>query len=84
MFFRAFCGRGGGQKGGSSFVAADFQFFKEFLETEVCENYSVEWKRAAFFEFVRLWKLPAAEQWLTQAGFSFGHHPFSILWFSTF
>ena len=32
----------------------------------MCEKYSVEWKRAAFFEFVRLWKLPAAEDWLTQ------------------
>ena len=65
QLLRAFCGRGG-QKSNSSFVAADFQFFKDFLETEVCEKYSVEWKRAAFFEFVRLWKLPAAEEWLTQ------------------
>ena len=45
---RALCGR----------FLTDFQFLKDFLETEVSMKYSVEWKRAAFFEFVRLWRLP--------------------------
>jgi len=48
QLLRALCGR----------FIADFQFLKDFLEKEVCENFSVEWKRAAFFEFVRLWKAP--------------------------
>ena len=38
---------------------ADFQFLKDFLETEVCQKFPVEWKRSAFFEFVRLWNMPA-------------------------
>ena len=44
---RALCGR----------FLTDFQFLKDFLETEVSQKYSVDWKRAAFFEFVRLWKI---------------------------
>ena len=36
----------------------DFQFLKDFLENEVSQKYSVEWKRAAFFEFMTLWRLP--------------------------
>ena len=46
QLLRALCGR----------YVADFQFLKDFLEKDVCEGYSVDWKRAAFFEFVRLWK----------------------------
>ena len=45
---RALCGR----------FVADFQFLKDFLEHEVTSKFSVEWKRAAFFEFIRLWKMP--------------------------
>ncbi|XP_028982080.1 transformation/transcription domain-associated protein [Diachasma alloeum] len=30
----------------------DFQFLREFLETTVAQEYTVEWKRAAFFRFV--------------------------------
>merc|ERR1719341_1407105 len=45
---RALCGR----------FLTDFQFLKDFLENEVSQKYSVEWKRAAFFEFIRLWRLP--------------------------
>ncbi len=44
---RALCGR----------FLTDFQFLKDFLEVEVGQKYSVEWKRNAFFEFVRLWRL---------------------------
>ena len=51
---RALCGR----------FVADFQFLKDFLEHEVTSKFSVEWKRAAFFEFIRLWKIP--ESGLTQ------------------
>jgi len=47
---RALCGR----------FLTDFEFLKDFLETEVSHKYSVEWKRAAFFEFVRVWKLDPA------------------------
>ena len=50
QLLRALCGR----------FIADFQFLKDFLEKDVCESYPVEWKRAAFFEFVRLWKSPEA------------------------
>ena len=45
---RALCGR----------FLTDFQFLKDFLENEVSQKYSVEWKRAAFFEFMTLWRLP--------------------------
>ena len=47
QLLRALCGR----------FVADFQYLKEFLELEICQAYPVEWKRAAFFEFVRLWNL---------------------------
>lgn len=47
QLLRALCGR----------FVADFQFLKDFLEKEICQKYPVEWKRAAFFEFVRLWNL---------------------------
>ncbi len=53
---RALCGR----------FLTDFQFLKDFLETEVSMKYSVEWKRAAFFEFVRLWRQPEPNSELTQ------------------
>ena len=52
QLLRALCGR----------FIADFQFLKDFLEKEVCEKYPVEWKRAAFFEFVKLWKSPVTDQ----------------------
>ncbi len=51
QLLRALCGR----------FVADFQFLKDFLENEVCAGYPVKWKRAAFFELVRLWKTPAAD-----------------------
>ena len=53
---RALCGR----------FVADFQFLKDFLEHEVTSKFSVEWKRAAFFEFIRLWKMPQADSGLSQ------------------
>lgn len=53
---RALCGR----------FVADFQFLKDFLEHEVTSKFSVEWKRSAFFEFIRLWKMPQAESGLSQ------------------
>ena len=45
---RALCGR----------YVADFQFLKDYLEHEICDKSSVGWKRLAFFEFIRLWKMP--------------------------
>ena len=48
---RALCGR----------FLTDFQFLKDFLENEVSQKYSVEWKRAAFFEFMNLWRLPETD-----------------------
>ena len=35
---------------------ADFQFLKDYLEHEVCSKFSVQWKRAAFFKFIELWR----------------------------
>ncbi|CAH1110190.1 unnamed protein product [Psylliodes chrysocephalus] len=32
----------------------DFQFLRDFLENTVAQNYTVEWKRSAFFRFVEL------------------------------
>lgn len=32
----------------------EFQFLKDFLSNTVAQNYTVEWKRAAFFRFVKL------------------------------
>lgn len=31
----------------------DFQFLRDFLENTVAQNYTVEWKRSAFFRFVQ-------------------------------
>ena len=44
---RSLCGR----------YVADFQFLKDFLEHQVCNKFTVDWKRSAFFEFIRLWKM---------------------------
>lgn len=30
----------------------DFQFLRDFLQNTVCQNYTVDWKRNAFFQFV--------------------------------
>ncbi|XP_058465654.1 transcription-associated protein 1 isoform X1 [Malaya genurostris] len=30
----------------------DFQFFRDFLQNTVCQSYTVDWKRKAFFHFV--------------------------------
>lgn len=30
----------------------DFQFLRDFLQNTVAQSYTVEWKRAAFFQFV--------------------------------
>lgn len=35
----------------------EFQFLRDFLENTVAQNYTVEWKRAAFFRFVELFPL---------------------------
>ncbi|KAJ8954217.1 hypothetical protein NQ318_005812 [Aromia moschata] len=35
----------------------DFQFLREFLQNTVAQNYTVEWKRSAFFRFVELFPL---------------------------
>lgn len=32
----------------------EFHFFRNFLENTVAQNYTVEWKRSAFFRFVEL------------------------------
>lgn len=32
----------------------EFQFFRDFLGNTVAQNYTVEWKRSAFFRFVEL------------------------------
>lgn len=29
----------------------DFQFLRDFIQNTVCQTYSVEWKRKAFFQF---------------------------------
>ena len=46
QLLRALCGR----------FVADFQFLKDYLEHEVCSKFSVQWKRAAFFKFIELWR----------------------------
>ncbi|XP_045469394.1 transcription-associated protein 1 isoform X2 [Harmonia axyridis] len=33
---------------------ANFQFLRDFLENTVAQNYTVEWKRSAFFRFVEI------------------------------
>ena len=42
QLLRAFCGK----------FIPDFQFLKDFLENTVAQDYTVEWKRNAFFKFV--------------------------------
>ncbi|XP_049868860.1 transcription-associated protein 1 isoform X2 [Pectinophora gossypiella] len=42
QLLRAFCDR----------FIPDFQFLRDFLENTVAQNYTVEWKRSAFFRFV--------------------------------
>lgn len=32
----------------------EFQFLRDFLENTVAQNYTIEWKRSAFFRFVDL------------------------------
>ncbi|XP_058058029.1 transcription-associated protein 1 isoform X2 [Anopheles bellator] len=32
----------------------DFQFLRDFLQNTVCQSYTVEWKRKAFFQFVEV------------------------------
>ena len=49
---RSLCGR----------YVADFQFLKDYLEHEVCSKSSVDFKRATFFEFIRLWKMAETNQ----------------------
>lgn len=44
QLLRAFCDR----------FIPEFQFFKDFLDNTVAQNYTVEWKRQAFFRFVEL------------------------------
>ncbi|XP_050299225.1 transcription-associated protein 1 isoform X2 [Anthonomus grandis grandis] len=34
----------------------EFQFLRDFLENTVAQNYTVEWKRSAFFRFVELFQ----------------------------
>ncbi|XP_049942725.1 transformation/transcription domain-associated protein [Schistocerca serialis cubense] len=43
-------------------VIPDFQFLRNFLETTVAENYTVEWKRTAFFRFVDVFHSPKMSQ----------------------
>jgi len=33
-----------------------FRFFRDYLDTVVCKEFSVTWKRKAFYEFVKSWK----------------------------
>lgn len=40
----------------------DFQFLRDFLETTVAQNYTVEWKRSAFFRFVEDFQNPNMSQ----------------------
>ena len=35
---------------------------KEFLEKTVCHDYGADWKRAAFFKFVELFRDPTLSQ----------------------
>uniref|UniRef100_A0A146L0J1 Transformation/transcription domain-associated protein n=6 Tax=Lygus hesperus TaxID=30085 RepID=A0A146L0J1_LYGHE len=52
QLLRAFCDR----------FLPNFQFLKEFLETIVAQSYTVEWKRMAFFRFVKLFPTTAITQ----------------------
>ncbi|XP_068621131.1 transcription-associated protein 1 isoform X2 [Battus philenor] len=40
----------------------DFQFLRDFLENTVAQNYTVEWKRSAFFRFVEHFASDAMSQ----------------------
>ncbi|XP_028179424.1 transcription-associated protein 1 isoform X3 [Ostrinia furnacalis] len=40
----------------------DFQFLRDFLENTVAQNYTVEWKRTAFFRFVEHFSSDAMSQ----------------------
>lgn len=40
----------------------DFQFLRDFLENTVAQNYTVEWKRSAFFRFVEDFQNPNMSQ----------------------
>ncbi|XP_041986434.1 transcription-associated protein 1 isoform X2 [Aricia agestis] len=40
----------------------DFQFLRDFLENTVAQNYTVEWKRQAFFRFVEHFQSDAMSQ----------------------
>ncbi|EAT34853.1 AAEL012951-PA, partial [Aedes aegypti] len=40
----------------------DFQFFRDFLQNTVCQSYTVDWKRAAFFHFVECFGNPEVSQ----------------------
>ncbi|XP_067013941.2 transformation/transcription domain-associated protein [Anabrus simplex] len=40
----------------------DFQFLRDFLENTVSQNYTVEWKRSAFFLFVNQFQNPTMSQ----------------------
>ncbi|KAL3270789.1 hypothetical protein HHI36_021313 [Cryptolaemus montrouzieri] len=40
----------------------EFQFLRDFLENTVAQNYTVEWKRSAFFRFVELFPLKTMSQ----------------------
>ncbi|KAF5288689.1 hypothetical protein FQR65_LT11954 [Abscondita terminalis] len=40
----------------------DFQFLRDFLENTVAQNYTVEWKRSAFFRFVEHFPLKTMSQ----------------------
>ncbi|KAJ0181684.1 hypothetical protein K1T71_002406 [Dendrolimus kikuchii] len=40
----------------------DFQFLRDFLENTVAQNYTVEWKRSAFFRFVEHFSSDAMSQ----------------------
>lgn len=40
----------------------DFQFFRDFLQNTVCQSYTVDWKRTAFFHFVECFGSPDVSQ----------------------
>ncbi|KAL7293008.1 hypothetical protein TKK_0013455 [Trichogramma kaykai] len=52
QLLRALCGR----------YVPDFQFLKDFLENTVAHEYTVEWKRRAFYRFVELFPTPMAPE----------------------
>lgn len=52
QLLRAFMGR----------YLCEFDFLREFLETTVASNYTIEWKRDAFFKFVDVFHNPSYQQ----------------------